>query len=144
MKQTSRRDFAMQLGFAALSPLVLSVRAPAAEWPAKPVRIVVPFAPGGAADTAARLYAEPLGQAFGKQFVIENRAGGGGIPAAEAVARAEPDGHTLVVSGIPIIVVTSFALSGDDVKAFEAGCDAYVTKPFSPRALLAKIREYLP
>lgn len=45
---------------------------------------------------------------------------------------------------IPIIVVTSYALSGDDVKAFEAGCDAYVTKPFSPRALLAKIREYLP
>jgi two-component system cell cycle response regulator DivK len=45
---------------------------------------------------------------------------------------------------IPIIVVTSYALSGDDVKAFEAGCDAYVSKPFSPRALLAKIREYLP
>ena len=45
---------------------------------------------------------------------------------------------------IPIIVVTSYALSGDDVKAFEAGCDAYVTKPFSPRELLAKIREYLP
>ena len=45
---------------------------------------------------------------------------------------------------IPIIVVTSYALSGDDVKAFEAGCDAYVSKPFSPRELLAKIREYLP
>ncbi len=44
---------------------------------------------------------------------------------------------------IPIIAVTSYALSGDDVKAFEAGCDAYVTKPFSPRELLAKIREYL-
>ncbi len=45
---------------------------------------------------------------------------------------------------IPLIVVTSYALSGDDVKAFEAGCDAYVTKPFNPRQLLAKIREYLP
>jgi len=44
---------------------------------------------------------------------------------------------------IPIIVVTSYALSGDDVKAFEAGCNDYVSKPFSPRALLAKIREYL-
>ncbi len=44
---------------------------------------------------------------------------------------------------IPIIVVTSYALSGDDVKAFEAGCDGYVTKPFSPRALLAKVREFL-
>ena len=45
---------------------------------------------------------------------------------------------------IPIIAVTSYALSGDDVKAFEAGCDAYVTKPFVPRELLAKIREYVP
>src|SRR5213593_2011670 len=45
---------------------------------------------------------------------------------------------------IPIIAVTSYALSGDDVKAFAAGCDAYVAKPFSPRALLAKVREYLP
>jgi two-component system, cell cycle response regulator DivK len=44
---------------------------------------------------------------------------------------------------IPIIVVTSYALSGDDVKAFEAGCDAYVTKPFNPRQLLAKIQEHL-
>jgi two-component system cell cycle response regulator DivK len=45
---------------------------------------------------------------------------------------------------VTIIMVTSYALSGDDVKAFEAGCDAYVAKPFSPRELLAKIREYLP
>jgi len=45
---------------------------------------------------------------------------------------------------IPIIVVTSYALSGDEVKAFEVGCDAYVPKPFSPRELLAKMREYLP
>ncbi len=45
---------------------------------------------------------------------------------------------------IPIIAVTSYALSGDDVKALAAGCDAYVAKPFSPRSLLAKIREYLP
>ena len=45
---------------------------------------------------------------------------------------------------IPIIVVTSYALSGDEGKARDAGCDAYVTKPYSPRALLAKIREYMP
>ena len=45
---------------------------------------------------------------------------------------------------IPIIVITSYALSGDEARARAAGCDAYVTKPFSPRALLAKVREYLP
>ena len=49
-----------------------------------------------------------------------------------------------VLRHIPVIAVTSYALSGDDVKAREAGCDASVTKPFSPRALLAKVREYLP
>ena len=47
------------------------------------------------------------------------------------------------LNATPIIAVTAYALSGDDRKALEAGCDAYVTKPFSPRALLAKIREYL-
>ena len=52
--------------------------------------------------------------------------------------KANPDLQT-----IPIIAVTSYALSGDDVKAYEAGCDAYVSKPFSPRELLAKIREFL-
>ena len=52
--------------------------------------------------------------------------------------KAKPD-----LELIPIIAVTSYALSGDDEKAFEAGCDAYVSKPFSPRALLAKIREIL-
>ncbi len=53
--------------------------------------------------------------------------------------KANPD-----LRAIPIIVVTSYALSGDEGKAREAGCDAYVTKPYSPRQLLAKIREYLP
>jgi two-component system cell cycle response regulator DivK len=53
--------------------------------------------------------------------------------------KANPD-----LKDIPIIVVTSYALSGDESKAREAGCDAYVTKPYSPRALLAKIREFLP
>lgn len=47
------------------------------------------------------------------------------------------------LGSIPIIAVTSYALSGDDVKAYEAGCDAYVSKPFSPRELLQKIREFL-
>jgi tripartite-type tricarboxylate transporter receptor subunit TctC len=90
----------------ALAAVLLGPSSVAAqEWPTKTVRIIVPFAAGGAADTAARLYSEALVQAFGRQFVIENRPGGGGIPVAEAVARAEPDGYTLMVSGIPIIVV---------------------------------------
>ena len=59
----------------------------------------------------------------------------------ETTRRLKSDPST---NGIPIIVVTSYALSGDENKAREAGCDAYVTKPYSPRALLAKIKEFLP
>ncbi|MBI3527061.1 MAG: response regulator [Betaproteobacteria bacterium] len=64
-----------------------------------------------------------------------------GIDGYEATRRIKADPE---LWHIPIIVVTSYALSGDDQKAFAAGCDGYVTKPFSPRLLLAKIREYLP
>ena len=59
----------------------------------------------------------------------------------EATRRIKADPAT---RSIPIIVVTSYALSGDETKARAAGCDAYVTKPYSPRALLAKIKEFLP
>src|SRR5216684_3747427 len=81
------------------------VGAVAAEWPSKPVRVVVPFAAGGSADTFGRLYAEALSAAFGKSFYGENRAGGGGLIGTEAVARAEPDGSILMVSGIPTHVL---------------------------------------
>ena len=77
----------------------------AGEWPSKPVRLVVPFAAGGAADTMGRLHAEALTAAFGRQFYVENRVGGGGLVGTEAVARAEPDGLTLMVSGIPTHVL---------------------------------------
>jgi tripartite-type tricarboxylate transporter receptor subunit TctC len=83
----------------------LSFPAAAQDWPTKPVRVIVPFAAGGAADTPGRLYGEALSQALGQQFVIENRPGGGGVPVAEAMARTEPDGYTLMVSGVPVIVV---------------------------------------
>jgi tripartite-type tricarboxylate transporter receptor subunit TctC len=85
--------------------MLASAGATAGEWPSKPVRIVVPFAAGGAADTLGRLYADGLSAAFGKPFYVENRLGGGGLIAAEAVARAEPDGLTLMVSGIPTHVL---------------------------------------
>jgi two-component system, cell cycle response regulator DivK len=64
-----------------------------------------------------------------------------GLDGYEATRRLKADP---ALRSIPIIVVTSYALSGDDAKARAAGCDAYVTKPYSPRHLLAKINEYLP
>jgi tripartite-type tricarboxylate transporter receptor subunit TctC len=75
-------------------------QAKAADWPTKPIHIVVTFAPGGAADIWARIIAEPLSKALGQSVVIENRGGGGGIVAATQVARAEPDGYTILMGGL--------------------------------------------
>jgi tripartite-type tricarboxylate transporter receptor subunit TctC len=69
-------------------------------YPTKPVRIIVPYAPGGSGDTLGRLVAPKLSESFGQPFIIENRAGAGGMVGSEQVARSAPDGYTLGVSGV--------------------------------------------
>jgi len=84
----------------ALPCMLAAGEAGAQSWPSKPVRVVVPFAPGGTADTLGRLVAHKLGETFKETFVVENRAGAGGVVGSELVAKAAPDGYTLVVSGV--------------------------------------------
>jgi tripartite-type tricarboxylate transporter receptor subunit TctC len=83
---------------AATSAVILrngTAQAQAQNWPDRPVKLIVPYAPGGASDLMARPWSEKLSQAFGQQFVIENRGGAGGMIGTEAAAKAPPDGYTL-------------------------------------------------
>jgi tripartite-type tricarboxylate transporter receptor subunit TctC len=77
----------------------------AQDWPQRPVTLIVPYAAGGNTDGIARITAERLTNAFGKSFVIENRPGAGGAIAADMVAKAAPDGHTLFIAALPVMAI---------------------------------------
>ena len=102
----------------ALALAAAACSAGAQPYPAKPVRILVPFPPGGTADLLTRLTAEKMSAGFGQQFVVENRAGAGGNLAAEHVARAEPDGYTLLASPPHLLTINPllYKLSFDPAK----------------------------
>jgi len=80
--------------------LLLCEAAFAQSWPVKPIRLIVPFGPGGSADTLGRLAANKVGEYLGQSFIIENRAGAGGMIGSDQVAKSAPDGYTYVVSGV--------------------------------------------
>jgi tripartite-type tricarboxylate transporter receptor subunit TctC len=71
------------------------------EYPTRPIRVIVPYAPGGSSDTTARILGQKLGETLGQQFVIDNRAGAAGSLGRELVAKAQPDGYTLLVGDSP-------------------------------------------
>lgn len=89
------RRTALALG--TLASAALGRGASAQAWPSRPIRIIVPFGLGGSADVAGRFLSEPLTQALGQPVVIENRPGAGGTIGADAVVKAAPDGHTLLL-----------------------------------------------
>jgi tripartite-type tricarboxylate transporter receptor subunit TctC len=81
----------------ALAIAVLAGAAAAQNFPTKPIRLLVPFGPGGVGDITARAVAQKMSDALGQQVVIDNRPGAGGVVASQIVAKAEPDGHTLLL-----------------------------------------------
>ena len=119
---------------AALAVAWVATPAPAQNYPTHPVTVVVPFAAGGGNDILARLIAQHLGRALGQQFVIENRTGAGGTIGARAVAKAAPDGYTLMVghSGVFGVAPSLYADPGYDPR-----------RDFAPIGLIASYQQVL-
>jgi tripartite-type tricarboxylate transporter receptor subunit TctC len=119
---------------AALAVAWVATPAPAQNYPTHPVTVVVPFAAGGGNDILARLIAQHMGRALGQQFVIENRTGAGGTIGARAVAKAAPDGYTLMVghSGVFGVAPSLYADPGYDPR-----------RDFAPIGLIASYQQVL-
>jgi tripartite-type tricarboxylate transporter receptor subunit TctC len=119
---SSRRPFLLA-GGTALAAALLGLGQPAqaqTDWPQKPIRLVVPYAPGGSADTLGRMIAKHLGEAFKQPVVVENKAGAGGLIGSQLVAKSAPDGYILVISGIGshVIAPVEAANAFDPMKDF--------------------------
>ena len=121
-----------QLALVSLPFAAVAQTAPAPAWPTRPVTVVVPFAPGGGTDIAGRLLAVRLGQKWGQTVVVDNRTGAGGVVGAELVAKAKPDGYTLLIGnvGTQSINPSLYKLTYDADKAF-APISLFAELPFA-------------
>lgn len=124
-----------RIALSGLAAIGLACAFPAAaqgSWPQRPIRLLVPFAPGGNTDGIARLTAERLTQALGQSVIVENRAGGNGAIAADALAKAAPDGYTLMMAAMPVLAIlpavtrTSFDPLRDFVPISIVGSNPFV------------------
>jgi tripartite-type tricarboxylate transporter receptor subunit TctC len=103
------------VAFLAVMAALLALHArPAASqsWPVRPVRLIVPFAPGGSSDIAARVFAQRLSERLGQQIVVDNRSSAGGVVGADMLARASPDGYTLGLSNVSSQTASPLIFSG--------------------------------
>jgi tripartite-type tricarboxylate transporter receptor subunit TctC len=126
----NRRRFVGLAASALAAPSLVSSRAQGATWPTKPVRVVVPFTPGGSTDITARLVGNRLQEIWGQSVVVENRPGAGGNIAADVVAHSDPDGYTIFIVG-PGLATNPFlyaSLTYDPVGDF-APATLLITQP---------------
>ncbi len=116
-----RRAFAALAGSLLAACWASEAIAQAQSWPEKAVKLILPYPPGGATDLIGRPWADKLGQAFGHQFVIENRGGAGGMIGTEAAAKAAPDGYTfLLTPGATLTILPHLRQTPyDPIKSFE-------------------------
>lgn len=107
-----QRRRALACTILALASLVSGAANSQTSWPTKPVRIVLPYTPGGSADVVARLLAQKLSISFGQRFIVENKPGASGNIGAEQVVRAAPDGYTLLVIADSIATINPYVYPG--------------------------------
>lgn len=105
-------------------------RAQASAWPNRPIRFVVPFAPGGTSEIVARSVANELSKQLGQSVFVENKPGGAGVTAMTEVAKAAPDGHTLILTHVGTLAVNPYMLKNQPYD---------VNRDFAPVTLLAKV-----
>jgi len=133
--------FAIAVGFAIISPANAQDSKSSADYPNRPIHVIVPFPPGGGIDVAARIVGQELSNSLGQPVVIDNRAGAGGMIGTEAGAKASPDGYTLTActpgptsigpalhSKLPYNPVTDFA----PISMIAIGANVLVVNPASP------------
>jgi tripartite-type tricarboxylate transporter receptor subunit TctC len=112
--------------------LLLAAQAGAQDWPAKPVRFIVPYPPGGGTDVIARIVQNRLAEALGQSIVIENRGGAGGAVGTEAAAKAAPDGYTFL-----------FTLSSHTINPLLYKLSYDVERDFTPVTLIVSVPQLI-
>ena len=125
----------------------LSTLASAQAYPSKPIRMIVPYSPGGGADTTARLIAKRVSETLGQQVVVENRTGGGGAIGADFVAKAAPDGYTILFDASGIVINTALRKLPFDLVKDLTPVTLVVTAPMvlvvPPNAPYKTVAEYI-
>jgi len=131
---TATRSSLLFIGFNAVLAATALVTAFGAEYPVRPIRMVVPFTPGGGADIIARVLGQHLGNVFGQNFIIDNRAGGNTVIGSEIVAKARPDGYTLLMQINTLTALPAMVKDGKGTLSLDE---------FSPVSLVALLPHVL-